>query len=1109
MSTNYNALIASIEEDLKTLTDLTEPARYNDPRLWLVTKLYLANVRWTPELVESAIEAMNHSGHWKVFIIEKLAAFYNEWQLAELDLGRLRFIILSLLASAAKKKVTTLPASLRYRGLKPENELIKLSLFSSFFTRFALELCAETTPNKYKAFESIFESKLDGCAISYTSRTANMGYLCQYAICCGINSFDEMTPQSFTDFWRQAQAINESSSPPWKQVCGFLESRGYLPNGWVDETSILIMNGNKLPLSNANVSERLINGIRYESLRLVAKLVGSRPVHKLVAVYAPLKREAAVEIGGITLPTKTSKYKPEDLVGDDLWKRTQLSFVDLSSIERGTAKTRKGALSILNAYIFGYLPEFFKRNPDCLFEYPNTPSKFISSIFVKCDYVLDGIYKEQAEATGKRVVYPVPLPEFMTAMSRSETQREGSKLRDDLALIRRYFDDIITKYSAIDGTNLPSNPIPKFQHVGRKESSKTKKVLLDMRYWVLFRMFLKEVSKAMVVSVAKRLLLPINSKHIDPRLVEELAKFVTYLCEMKGFEHLKSAKLSETMFEPLCIHVDTAINMGDISANIGTVYFPKWEKLWMQTRKIGNDGATVNLLSYQRILILLVAAYAGQRASNAANLCADTFDANYHPTGTDDLTGSLVPLRIRTDKIHIGGIDSAIAEDCMLILQLSKRIRDCFSEEAFCKPNNYQGNEQSSQGAFRALLQTSALNTSFHPRMPAYLSMFEDWLKRHGYDFESQIFYAPLAASADQVDFSRRTGRELDVPSYFIRYLNFDNLVPFTPIVPKSLITPHSLRAQLVTFISMATGDRDAVRLFTAQTDGVIDFYTKPNLEHAKVLGKVSSLSVVSVTDTQLSRADVFKALGDADSIGDLPFFASGAEGLQTLREVGGNELALNYTHICPHNNRCPSTIINTIGRMNCYACPLACVSEHHAIAISATIRVAVEDMREIKCLIDCSSSESEKQMLSSRLNDVVVMASGWLVRLRFIQSNKGRFVVNGVDGLASFEAVKESAVLNQLMARLKEVDGVPSLQSSNIKQHAKVIAGRLMVKISKQQLPDFLSHDRDSALRDPVKYVVQNLLLLADLQQTTPEKLMHEALRDLDNPLLLEDIIG
>ncbi|MCV5791836.1 hypothetical protein OFN52_32790, partial [Escherichia coli] len=84
-----------------------------------------------------------------------------------------------------------------------------------------------------------------------------------------------------------------------------------------------------------------------------------------------------------------------------------------------------------------------------LFEYPNTPSKFIGSVFFLVDPVIDYQYKKTAEASGKDVIYPVSLFDFIDALVQDNSRdddtdfNERNTIREALATLRRFFQTII------------------------------------------------------------------------------------------------------------------------------------------------------------------------------------------------------------------------------------------------------------------------------------------------------------------------------------------------------------------------------------------------------------------------------------------------------------------------------------------------------------------------------------------------------------------------------------------------------------------------------------------------------------------------------------------
>ncbi|MCV5899895.1 hypothetical protein OFN63_27690, partial [Escherichia coli] len=87
------------------------------------------------------------------------------------------------------------------------------------------------------------------------------------------------------------------------------------------------------------------------------------------------------------------------------------------------------------------------------------------------------------------------------------------------------------------------------------------------------------------------------------------------------------------------------------------------------------------------------------------------------------------------------------------------------------------------------------------------------------------------------------------------------------------------------------------------------------------------------VTEDMLTH--LFKGLEENPNQ-DIPFFAGSEIALQRLKEAGGRGLAINYTHICPFDNKCPDEVVAEYGRMNCHDCSAACITSHNAIAIGA-----------------------------------------------------------------------------------------------------------------------------------------------------------------------------
>ncbi|TON79597.1 hypothetical protein CGH50_27645, partial [Vibrio parahaemolyticus] len=71
-----------------------------------------------------------------------------------------------------------------------------------------------------------------------------------------------------------------------------------------------------------------------------------------------------------------------------------------------------------------------------------------------------------------------------------------NQLRDTCRMLRQYFESTMTKYAGIEGLTLTHNPIPKLNGVGHRRSGKTKKDTFNLGYWLIFRIWLKELTKA-------------------------------------------------------------------------------------------------------------------------------------------------------------------------------------------------------------------------------------------------------------------------------------------------------------------------------------------------------------------------------------------------------------------------------------------------------------------------------------------------------------------------------------------------------------------------------------------------------------------------------------
>ncbi|TON45315.1 hypothetical protein CGH56_24440, partial [Vibrio parahaemolyticus] len=90
------------------------------------------------------------------------------------------------------------PAHFRY-PTDIKEEIFGKSQFSACYPKLALQVWTDITEDSRKKY-NLESSLFDDLDIKYTSLTAQTNALTRYMLCRGIESFDEMTVESFTDF---------------------------------------------------------------------------------------------------------------------------------------------------------------------------------------------------------------------------------------------------------------------------------------------------------------------------------------------------------------------------------------------------------------------------------------------------------------------------------------------------------------------------------------------------------------------------------------------------------------------------------------------------------------------------------------------------------------------------------------------------------------------------------------------------------------------------------------------------------------------------------------------------------------------------------------------
>ena len=512
-------------------------------------------------------------------------------------------------------------------------------------------------------------------------------------------------------------------------------------------------------------------------------------------------------------------------------------------------------------------------------------------------------------------------------------------------------------------------------------------------------------------------------------------------------------------------------------------------------------GHSLKHLDFQTFGIVCVAAYAGQRAANAAWLNADNFDKDFDEKNkyhSDDL----VPLFVHTDKVSTDGIDSQIHYDLFRLLTFAKRVRDFNRDDAFKKPIAYQGNESSKFGSFKPLLQTSRKNTLINYNLAKLQVLFEECLNGSSLPLKSHLFYGPTNLSP--VEFSYYKRSESGVPlhlAFEIRNVPTDKRAKFTPLEKKSLHTIHSFRKQLVSVMSVLISDRDAIKMITGQGHATIGYYEDNTIEEVQEIkehtGQKQPHEIKSVKDAQMHREEVIKSVLNKtffkDYGGVSNHSSTGKEsGVATVGKLRSpDELAFNATHICPSANICPQDVIREVGERNCHICYKAVVTKFHAPAILAKIRSVLDDyLANLVELANEHYSDEEKDDIAFENSKLLQIASAWKVRHDFILNHSDIIVGEKSKVLSSMRYLPPDSIKENLYLRLKEVEHMPALQSRRLKSMANRMSRKLIVSLSNIDaisLPEVeMKMDKD-----PVSFALKNLELMASLANVTVHELL------------------
>lgn len=1014
------------------------------------------------------------------------------------EYGIILKIFVSIMASAAQKKIIIFNGVYSFKlglGKNPEATLRLPFLFC--FSKFSIELYLTGSAHRYQQSKEYLEFDWGGIELQHEkvktwlkSTIDIFSYMCAY----GIKSYSDINPVTVNEYRISRSNFNlgaMSHSP----VLKFLDGK-YLMNLNTEMQSL----ARKKQSTSSNDVKKAKN-IGQHGFRLLSNS-GSRKrscesIAKGSFVLEPVARSSSVEIEDYIFQLGSlSDFSSQYIDKNSKWAKSQLDYLYSDESEKGTVKGRESALRYLNVYLFDYLPYFFSIT-DTVFKYPEDPEQFLSHVFIKKSMVMD----EFIQGEIKNKIYPLSFIDFISLCTK-ENKQSSSKgnnlLRDSLAVISRYFNFIITEYSAIDGYKISKNPFT----INRKKSGskydKSSKTKFDFQYWIYFRHFIKVISKHAVLHAVTTLKNSIerHDLHELDAEISSIEKEIKALIKRSDAEKITYLQNDSSQCVNI-LNINESINFTDDLLPL-VINDVDLKDLKSKRFQLTDSGFDVSVVHYQALLSIVISCYAGQRASNAAWLCADTFDQYYTPENnlSDD---GLVDIHVFTDKVKSEGIDSKIPKDIMSLLLISRRLRGLNKNPSIANPINYQNNEKSKKGVFRPLMQTNHQHQVPHYNLSPFICMFEDSMRESSIEFESTLNYTLYNMRVIEFNYLKKIDNVPFTHCYKINNYPDKNFVPYSSVALKSELTVHSLRKQLDSVLDVMVNDRDVIRMFTGQSDAVIGYYAENTPEEEKeIIDSARALlpELVTPFKSQIDEKEALESQFAGTFVQDYkPItthgtreIGSGIDDLQT-----SDELAFNWTHICPFGNNCPNEVVAEVGRMNCHICPKAIMTKFHKASIASLIRTLVEDICDIDSRINESGmTKSDLQQLKYEKSTKLLKASSWNVRHDLLKNQD--VVVLDVKGvLANMVYLKPGTFKHSLYLKLKENEDSPALQSNKIRKVAERLSRKLIRAIPDlKNLVEFSDEKFDD---NPVKQALNTLNMVAEYTGVTVEKLLESSM--------------
>lgn len=739
----------------------------------------------------------------------------------------------------------------------------------------------------------------------------------------------------------------------------------------------------------------------------------------------PSQMAPAVLAQGIRLPGLDFDISRKGKV----WLALENSW--LKKVKRESNKDRVEALGYINIYLFGYLPYWFEINPNCKYEYPDTPKNLVGSVFVSDLGLLSDKVK------------PVTFVDYLQAVAKDREWGNQTHYAI-LKQVEKFFNYVVIACAQTPDYVGFSQPLSDhdFPAVGR--SYGTNKRPIPRRIFKLFLDYIEVIA--------------IHGQMLFNRIVSGEVSDT----ELGKFRQSKSTVIDTFEFQDLFGFIPAICNKEKF---ILLRYIPN---ILFVNRKLLVDGRRIQIPHLHAINQIKVSLCTGIRHNHIQWLDAETFDKE---NDVNDDNCDFGKLHVNTDKVKTKPWDAHVNIQVIETLRAQLAWRKMIAEPGFKTKIFYNNNSNSKWGKFHPLFSYYPDGKPHNDNIYAkawlrLLGGLQSMLSECGESSISLVRFLPNSVpfncfdQAEQLfEFGSSQKRRCE-------------------LVLKSDITPHSARVSVVSHSISILPPELIGRYLTGQKEATVLHYVVPDedeiyeeqVRQGLILrqrgyerGFQALVSELPSLQTSFIKADdVNSSLSQSLKIdveetisahGCISLSINGNQnktGLDILRETRAFGAAVNTTEICPYGNQCPTDVVVALkGFRRCGPCHFAVRSVDHLPAITAKIRQVLEGLAEIEARLDTSDevqlSANEWDLMADNRSILAEDLAAWQMAAEILEIMRQR-VASG-DSTKTWHIQRPEIIERHLklssfpsktteyvLARLCESEAFPSLESPQIR---------------------------------------------------------------------------